>query len=183
MSTFSTLRSRRFASRQTETTQQIIAFLLGEQWFALPILAIQKIVPVGKVYDRSEIAKSSVITYEDRELLVVDLAQDIFKTETVSQINSQTIEQPKTLTTDSQLQNYLVILQSETHKTIAFAIDAQPAMYRIKESDFQPLSQTDSTHSNIHSFCEKNINLTDSLNLFFLSPKRLSEFYSHSNIA
>ncbi len=54
MAIFSPLRSRRSSTRQTEITQQLIAFRLRQEWFALPIETVLKVVPMGSVLWRSK---------------------------------------------------------------------------------------------------------------------------------
>ena len=79
MAIFSTLRSRRFAAVQTETTEQIITFCLREEWFALPILAVQKVIPLGKVYGDPQGTGVSITAYEEQEIIVIDVAKFIFQ--------------------------------------------------------------------------------------------------------
>ncbi|NJM76777.1 MAG: hypothetical protein HC852_14525, partial [Acaryochloridaceae cyanobacterium RU_4_10] len=43
MATLSSLRSRRFANRVAEATVQLIAFRLRQDWFALPMDAVQRV--------------------------------------------------------------------------------------------------------------------------------------------
>ena len=79
MAILSTLRSRRFAAVQTETTEQIITFCLRQEWFALPILAVQKVIPLGKVYGDPQGTGVSITAYEEQEIVVIDVAKFIFQ--------------------------------------------------------------------------------------------------------
>ncbi|MEO1182420.1 MAG: hypothetical protein AAFX51_16575, partial [Cyanobacteria bacterium J06636_28] len=45
MAIVSPLKSRRFRNNKGETTQQVIVFQLQREWFALPIFAVNKVVP------------------------------------------------------------------------------------------------------------------------------------------
>jgi purine-binding chemotaxis protein CheW len=50
MAVFSPLTSRRSTTRKVEATQQLIVFRLSQERFALPIRAVQKVIPMGNIY-------------------------------------------------------------------------------------------------------------------------------------
>ncbi len=79
MAIFSPLRTRRLAARKAEVTQQLIVFRLQQEWFALPINAVQKVLPMPNVYGDPQATGVSLTIYQDKELLVVDVGRRIFR--------------------------------------------------------------------------------------------------------
>lgn len=104
MAIFSTLRSRRSAAVKTEATEQIITFCLRQEWFAFPILAVQKVIPLGEVYGDPQGTGVSITAYEEQEIIVIDVGQFIFQD--LSSSNQKSSEfgiQNSELSYDSQL--------------------------------------------------------------------------------
>lgn len=156
MSEFSTLRSRRFAARQTETTQQMIAFRLGQTSFALPILAIQKVVPLAELS-----------LYQEQELPIIDVAKSILCYSTHHKINQNS--QAKDL--DSE--KYLIILGDGSQKAVGLPIDSQPTLCRVSESSFKPIPETEQANSDIKSISSQIIELPDRSIILLLNPQKL----------
>lgn len=79
MAVFSPLTSRRSTNRKAQATQQLIVFRLYSEGFALPIRAVQKVIPKGKIYGAPQGGAAGLTLYQDRELLVIDVDHRIFK--------------------------------------------------------------------------------------------------------
>lgn len=79
MAVFSPLTSRRSTNRKAQATQQLIVFRLESEGFALPIRAVQKVIPRGKIYGAPQGGAAGLTLYQDRELLVIDVDYRIFK--------------------------------------------------------------------------------------------------------
>jgi chemotaxis signal transduction protein len=173
MAIFSTLRSRRMANKQAQAVEQMIGFRLHQEWFALPILAIHKVIPLNKVYGDPQNIGISITTYEGQKLLVVDVAKQIF--------NDQTpIVQKKEITNsleqnflEIEQQRYLLILETEANDVIGLPIDSQPTMYRVETSAFKPLPDVYLEQGNIQCVSSEIIELPDSPPLFILNPQKL----------
>ena len=79
MTILSDLRSSRFARQQKNITQSLIVFTLRREWFALPIDMVQKVIPLGAVYGDPQGTGISLTEYQNREVVVIDMASRIFK--------------------------------------------------------------------------------------------------------
>lgn len=179
MTIFSTLRSRRFAATQTEETKQMITFRLRQEWFALPILAVQKVVPLGKVYGDPKGTGVSITAYEGQEIIVIDVAQLIFRDSSSS--NNFELETDIQTSEFSFLewekQRYLIIinLNEETQDLLGLPIDSQPAMRRVTKSTFKTLPQAYLNQGNINCVSAEIIELPDHQPIFLLNPQALAQ--------
>lgn len=156
MSEFSTLRSRRFAARQTESTQQAIAFRLGQTSFALPILAIQKVVPLAELN-----------RYQDRELPIIDVTNSILCYFSHHKINQNSQAE------DLESERYLIILDDGSQDVIGLPIDSQPTLCRVSESSFKPIPETYQANDGIKSISSQIIELPDRSIVLLLNPQKL----------
>ena len=141
------LRSQRIRSRKVEVTHQIIVFRLQQEWFALPVQAVQKVIPLGNVYGAGLDAAIGLTLYHDREISVLNIQQRIFRT--VSQPllpvspDAAPRLKPETSQADpSLLGRFLLIVETLTEAAIGFPLDTQPLLRRVPESAFVPLSDT-----------------------------------------
>lgn len=172
MTNFSTLRSRRFASRQIKSTQQIVSFCLGNQWFALPILALQKVISLEDIELEFEATGIGSIEYEHRDLLVIDPAQHIFNR----------LPRDSQPSFNFQASPYLIIMQDHRDNAIGLPISSQPVMYRVRESDFKALSQTDLQPTQIPNYSSQAIKISDRQSLLLLDLQPLIQQLSSTNI-
>lgn len=140
------LRSQRLQSRKVEITHQLIVFRLQQEWFALPVQAVQKVIPLGNVYGAGLDAAIGLTLYHDREISVLNIQQRIFRT--VSQpLLPASLDEASRLKPDSPadplpLGRFLLIVETLTEAAIGFPLDAQPLLRRVPESAFMPLSDT-----------------------------------------
>ncbi len=168
MPILSTLRSRRFEARETDNTQQMIAFMLARDWFALPILEIQKVIPLGTISGDPSDRGIGITTYEKREVLIIDVAKKIFN-------QSSTSIQESSLS-DNQPQRYLVLLKDEADNIIGLPIDSQPVLYRVSQSDFKPLPEAYLASGNIQCISSQIIDLKDHPPIFLLNRQQLTQY-------
>ena len=182
MAIFSTLRSQRFAAVQTETTEQLITFCLRQEWFALPILAVEKVIPLGKVYGDPQGTGVSITAYEEREIVVIDVAKFIFQDSSSSALISTEID-----TAESELswlnwekQRYLVIINlNETNENLlGLPINSQPVMRRVTKSNFKALPQAYLERGNINCLSEEIVELPEHPPIFVLNPQSLARAYN-----
>jgi chemotaxis signal transduction protein len=124
------LRSRRFADRATEPTQQYITFQLRQYSFALPI---QNLKRVSLVKDESNItANLGTPDPEQEEVRFIDVDHRIFAS-TDSPV--QTAED----STNLKQQSCVILFSDAAGQTVGLAIDTQPKMQRIAQSQILPL--------------------------------------------
>ena len=178
MAIFSTLRSRRFAAVQTETTEQIITFCLRKEWFALPILAIQKVIPLGKVYGDPQGTGVSITAYEEQEIIVIDVAKFIFQDLSSSDLVDAAESDLSGL--EWEQQRYLVIinLHRQTQDLLGLPIDSQPVMRRVTKSNFKTLPKAYLDRGNINCVSEEIIELPEQPPIFLLNPQSLARAYN-----
>ncbi|MGF1478061.1 MAG: chemotaxis protein CheW [Cyanophyceae cyanobacterium] len=158
----SPLRLQRLTARQTEATHQLITFRLREDWFALPIRAVQKVVAGEEVCDRSG-AAGRVATYQNQGLLIIDVARQIFKTPAL----------PGTAATlPSQREPYFAILQI-SDGGIALPLDSAPVLRRVPLSALSPVSASYRAQGNFSCVSAMVIEERDRPPLLLLDPEKL----------
>ncbi len=182
MAIYSPLRSRRLAAQQTEATQRLITFKLGEETFALPLANVHKVTTLNRLYGDPHDTGIGLTTYQGRELVVIDVGHRIFgKTPQVLPPSSQphhdpivTFDDTDTASGDrAELTRYLLILQPEPHRLVGLPIDSPPSIQSIQLSAFQPLPEIYRQHSNIHCVSALSIDLPDRPSIFLLDVDRL----------
>lgn len=166
MAIYSPLRSRRLLARQNEITQQLIAFLLRREWFALPIENVLKVVPMGEIYGDPKGTGVSLTIYQGCELLVVDVSHRIFGEAPSSDLAASN-------TSVSQEERYLLIVQNSETEVFGLPIDSQPAIRRVLESSFVPLPAAYIAQANIQCVSSLMIAATEQPPLFLLDPELL----------
>lgn len=170
MAIFSPLSSRRTTRRLAEATQQVIVFRLRNERFALPIRAVQKVVPMGNVYGAPQGGGVSLTLYQEQELLVIDPGHRIFRG-TLPQDSSQaTAQEPISETNEA---HYLLIVQGSQGKLVGLPIEETPALLRVPESAFSPLLSDYIAEGNIRCVSALIIQSKDKPPLFLLNPDQL----------
>ncbi len=167
--------SRRSAISKTKADQPIIAFKLDKHWFALPILAIQKVISLSQINRQLSESKIDIYQYKNQELLIIDIAQHIIGNSSpfTSEINtnSSLLKSSKSIKHSSFY--YVAILQQETELVIGLPLNSQPVMYKVKQSDFQALTTTELDKYNFQCVDNKITNIEEIPILFVLNPKQL----------
>lgn len=159
MAIFSPLRSRRFAKRQSEVTLHLIAFTLRQEWFALPIASVVKVVPLGNVYGDPQHQGIAVTVYQGVELLVLDVGHRIFQ-------DSPSLD----LATGA---HYLLIVQNAATEMVGIPLESPPTLRRLPESAFKPLPDSYINYGNIKCVSELVVEESDQPALFLLNPELL----------
>lgn len=167
----SSLRSRRLAARQTETTHQLIAFRLRQEWFALPIQAVQRVIPLDKVYGDPNGTGISVTTYQGNEILAIDVGQYIFK----GVPEAATIASFESDGENPSHQPYLAIIQSNADHLVGLPIDSPPSLRRVPESAFKPLPERYLAKGDIQCVSSLVKSVDSQPPLFLLDCERLIE--------
>ncbi len=164
----SSARSKRFATRQKKQTRQIITFRLRKEWFALPIHAVEKVIPLGKIHGDPQGTGISLTKYQDKEILVIDPDRRIF---------GETLKKDRAAEalSNSQKQRFLLIMSNMNGELIGLPIDCQPALRRITRSNFKELPPAYIAEGNIHCIASMILQLEDGLSLFILDLEELIE--------
>lgn len=186
MAIFSTLRSRRSGTIQTENTKQMITFRLYQEWFALPILAVQKVIVLGEVYGDPQKKGIGLTAYEGQEIIVIDVAKFIFQDLPKSNLDPTDIDNThasffsESLSFDVTSQQYLIIidLPQSSPSSLGLPIDSQPVMRRVAQSAFKALPDAYLKQGNIQCLSQKIIELTDCPPIFLFEPQSLAKIYN-----
>jgi len=163
MAIFSPLRSRRLANRKTEVTKQLIAFRLRNEWFALPIEAIEKVVTLGEVYGDPNQEGIGLTLYKGQDLLVVDVGKRIFKDK------SSSIE----LIKKTETERFLVIVRINDEELVGLPIDSAPSIKRIPESSIKELPEGYRKNGNIQCVSSLIVEVENEAPLFLLNHQQL----------
>lgn len=128
---------RRTKTRQAEPTQQLIVFQILQEWFALPIRAAYKVIPIGQVYGAHQ-GSIGLTQYQDQDVLVIDIQRRIFGEPISPPLLSAAVD-PATAQPASPSQHYLLLIQSSQGELIGLPLHTFPSLRRVPESAFKPL--------------------------------------------
>src|SRR6476646_3497217 len=167
MATLSSLKGRRFGAKQTEATQQVLTFRLDQEWFALPIQSVQKVVSLGQIYADPKKTGVRLTMYQNRELVVVYVVHRIFGQAPSLSVSAST-SPPNPAAPDPSLSRYLLILQISSGELVGLPIDSQPVLRRVPMSAFEPLPTAYATEGNIRCISSLMLQKVDEPPLFLL---------------
>lgn len=174
MSIFSPLAARRKNRRIAEATQQIIVFRILDVGFALPIRAVQKVIPMGKIYGAPGGAGVSLTLYQDRELIVIDIGRRIFRGKLNEGSFKNAFHQTEYVHDDTHpVQHYLLIVQSSFGQLVGLPLVEPPSLQRVPESAFAPLSASYISEGNLQCVSALIKRNNDEPPLFLLNPDQL----------
>lgn len=163
MAILSRLRSRRFAAEQ-QSTQQLVIFRLCQEWFALPLNVIEKVIAQGRIYGDPERTGVSLTLYEDREIVVVDVGHRIFnRAKDLSNHHNSTTAQ-----------RYLIIVSTNS-QFIGLPVDSPPTIRRVTQSAFISLPQAYIAQGNIRCVSSTAIQLAHEPLIFLIDHQQLSQ--------
>lgn len=175
MAVFSPLTSRRSSRRQrAEATQQLIVFRLLDVGFALPIRAVLKVIPMGKIYGAPGGTGVSLTLYQEQELIVIDVGRRIFKGGGIDDSSYSNLRhQAEEALHHSSLQRYLLIVQSSSCQLVGLPIEEPPSLQRVPSSAFAPLSASYISEGNLRCVSALIKPNNDEAALFLLNPDQL----------
>jgi hypothetical protein len=141
MSLTSSLRDRRLANRQIELKQQFVIFWIRQAWFAIPIAAMYRVIPLE--------ADIPLITQAGIEVPIFDIGEVIFSNQQPILDNMPKSKNLQFGGVEVLAQRSLILVQRsgqvldqvlERSKTlIGILSDSQPVLQRILDSEFMPL--------------------------------------------
>ena len=182
MAVFSPLTSRRSTRRNAVATQQLIVFRILSEGFALPIRAVQKVIPMGNIYGAPWGAGVSLTLYQDQELIVIYVGRQLFRG-ALPQYSSKSTTQHETCgypvvgeqepMNDNTVQRYLLIVQNSQGKLVGLPIEEPPSLHRVPESAFAPLTSDYLSYGNIRCVSALIKQNNDEPPLFLLNPEKL----------
>ncbi len=161
MAILSSVRSRR--GRKAEATQQLIAFRLRHEWFALPIEFVYRVVTMGKVFGDPGHTGVALTHFENQELLVIDVGQRIFSDNTGAGESDIDLSEHRCL----------LVLKNAEGGLVGLPLDSQPEVRRIPRSQFVPLPATYTALSKIRCISSLMVQVADGPPLFLLDPDQV----------
>lgn len=158
------LRSRRFADRAAEATHQYITFQLRQYRFALPI---QNLTRVSLVQEASEaVADLSAPDQAQDEVRWIDVDQSLFGT----------VDTPTASATDGinpPQKSCVILFRDDAGHTVGLAIDTQPKMQRIAQSQIVPLLEAKTHPTHLQAVCSSMIQMDGEGTVFLLDLGKL----------
>jgi purine-binding chemotaxis protein CheW len=174
MAVFSPITSRRSNRRKDSATQQVIVFRLIDEGFALPIRAVQKVIPMGNIYGAHAGTGVGLTLYQDQELIVIDVGRRIFRGTPLLDSSKSAMGQSSALAmTETTRAGYLLIVQSSQGKVVGLPIEQPPSLQRVPESAFAPLTSDYMAEGNIRCVSALIKQSNDGPPLFLLNPDQL----------
>lgn len=192
MDNYSTLRARRFGTRQAESTRQLVVFRLQHQWFALLIDVVQKVLQISNAYGDMRGTGVSLTLYQDRELMVVDVGRRLFG-EVLRALPPATV--PEAVAPElnlypissvpqqaSKTERCLLIVQTSQGELVGLPIDSPPVLRRVPESAFAPLPPAYISQVNIQCVSSAIVQSQNEPPLFLIDPDQLLQPWNNDNI-
>lgn len=134
------LRPHRLKALQSAATQQLIAFTLYQERFALPVRAAKKVVAMGNFYGYDPNSEINLMLCQNQEITVINVERRIFGkpiNQTLLPPAGESFIPPKSQTLP---QGYVLIVQPHNNDAIGLAIATLPTLHRIPEAAIVPLS-------------------------------------------
>lgn len=166
MAILSTRKSRRLRPHQSETIQQVIVFQIQREWFALPIFVVKKVVPKSDTHGDYHSSGAGLTVYEGRELLVLDISQQVFGSIGMPPQPVHFEQQP----TD---RGYLLIIRDRQGELVGLPVASAPTVQRIVQSDIVPLPAYYAARVNIQCVSGLIIQSDNQSILFLLNPDQI----------
>jgi chemotaxis signal transduction protein len=173
--------SRRAASRRAEPTQQLIAFRIQQEWFALPIQVAHRVIPLEQLYGAAQGGEVSLTHYQDREISVIDVSRRIFgQPPRQNLLPGFASGEPLQPPLETQVQpRSLLIIQCAQVELIGIPLDSPPMLHRVPKSAFAPLPAAYLLEGKIRCVSALVTVSSDRPPLFFLNLDQLFQAESH----
>lgn len=128
---------RRSVTHLAEVTQQWLVFCLRQDWFALPVHVVQKVVQVERLYGTGSDSTTGPAFYQDREIPVIDLELRIY-----GQCRQMLAGSGESSFRASDGPRFLVITTHPQGELVGFPLYDPPTLRRLADSVFSPVPAT-----------------------------------------
>ncbi len=160
MSLLSQARLRPTRKKVAKHLRQFISFRLRQEWFALPIEAVERITFMGEVYGNSPEAGLGLTLYKGEQLLLVDVGHYLFGEEpSRSQLPAE--------------QFLLIMLDVQKHQFVGIPIDSPPVLKKILPESIESLPERYQSDGKIRCVSSATVQSDDRSLLFLLDSTRL----------
>jgi chemotaxis signal transduction protein len=179
------LRSRHHRKRLKEETVQLITFQLRQDRFALPITAVERVIPLERVYGDASQSGVGLTLYQGQELVLVDVGQRIF-----GELGSgdRPLLQPPDEAPDSLEQTRLLLIlkasreqssgqsgSQSSNQSMGIPIDSRPLLKRVVKTAIAPIPQEYQTSGKIKCISSLSVQAEGEPLLFLLDAEQLFE--------
>jgi purine-binding chemotaxis protein CheW len=164
MTSFSSLRSRRFTNRPVESTVSWVTFWIYQEGFALPITAVQQVVTLDRIYGDPGRSGLSLTRYRDQELLVVDVGYRVF--------GDRPRLAPASGIAPSRL---LLVVQNSRGDIVGIPIDSPPSIRRLNNSAVFPIPDTYLASGNLRCLTSQRVKTANNESFFVLDADALTQ--------
>ncbi len=135
----SSFKLKRSAARYAETVHPMLVFCVQQDWFALPIYAVQKVVEIDNLYGAGSDSTAGLALYQNQKISVIDVEQRIYRRSSQKMLSSS--GSPSSQTT-ALYSRFLVVVLNPQGEPVGLPLDSPPTLQRITESAFAPLPAT-----------------------------------------
>jgi chemotaxis signal transduction protein len=153
------LRSRRSSAKIKEKVYHFITFSLLENWFAFPIDTVIKVIPLENVYGQFQNQGMGLTTYQDQDIIVVNLATLLGEKETNL----------------SSSFPYLMIVQLP-QMIAGLSLYSPPKVQRVLESNLVPIPDIYLSNQSLNFWQGNMIKLTDHIPILILDSHKLGTY-------
>ncbi|NJM57052.1 MAG: chemotaxis protein CheW [Synechococcales cyanobacterium RU_4_20] len=160
MSLLTQARLRPSRKKSTIRQQQFIAFRLRQEWFALPIAAVERIIPRGDIYGNSPEVGLGLTLYQGKPLLVVDVGHHLF---------GETATSPQVLAE----QFLLILFDTQQQQFVGVPIDSAPVLKKLLLDAMEPLPDRYQSAGKIRCVSASTVQAAGEALLFLLDPAQL----------
>lgn len=171
MAILSTLKSRRLRTPKGEKTEQVIVFQIQQEWFALPIFAVKKVVPKSETHGDYQNSGAGLTIHEGKELLVIDISHQVFGN--TGNRGTHTMGAPGPNAESKSGQGYLLIICSRQGDLVGLPLESSPTVRRFPESEIVPLPANYAARVNIQCVSKLILQSDNQPILFLLNPDQL----------
>lgn len=136
--------------------------MIHAEGFALPITAVQQVVPLDRIYGDPQRSGLSLTRYRDQEILVVDIGHRIFGN-APSLATSGAIATPQ----------FLLVVQNSLGDAVGIPLDSPPIVRRLADSSFTPIPQAYLATGNLRCLSSQRVTTEANESFFVLDVESL----------
>jgi hypothetical protein len=160
MALISSFTARRMADRKPPASKQVITFKQGQESFAVSTDIAQKVAPIQTIYKDLK-SLSLATTYEGKRLNFFNLENYLTEGKSTPELDIK--------------RGYLILFETPQETLLAITTPTAPALQRISESSFLPLSLLRTVSQKIGTISQFAIQVDDEPLIFLLDYEYLMQ--------
>lgn len=167
---------RMFRSKSIAVTQQVIIFSLQQEQFALPLALVVKVMAVDHLYAQVGGSETALAFAQNQDIPVIAIHQRIFGSSKGRLGNLSGVEGDRPALASSSEQivaRFLLLVYDMYGELIGLPLDSPPALRRVPESAFKPISTTYQNTGSIRCLAGLIVLQPDSRPIFLLNLAQL----------